>query len=86
MTDNMKIRQDGNKVTIEIDLSVDGTPPRPAGTKNPADKGTKNWGLATTNGNVQLAEEVNGRQVFLGLNLYTPQAPTAPAKKASASK
>ena len=90
MSNNIAIRQEKNKLFIEIDLDVNGNPPREATYKQNRqgetviDKpATKNWGLATTGGNQILAHEVNGRTIYLGLNVYTPQAP---AKKASASK
>lgn len=102
MTSNMTVKQEGSIVTITVNLDVDGNPPREPGSRTPNkrpdqagyDKGTRNWGLASTGGNMTLGELINGREVQFGINFFSKDAPKATAapiaanngKRASASR
>lgn len=57
--ENVKMRVDGKKLVIEVDLSVQGTPSRTG----------KSVVIASSRGNAQ----VPGRDEKIGLNVYRPR-------------
>ena len=57
---NVKTKKEGQKLIIEVDLSVKGTP----------SKSGKSVVLASTEGNIKIDPDSN---TYLGLNVYQPR-------------